>query len=91
MEIGGRRRLLDDVAGAGWYLLSDGPADGAGLARVLDATALGDPDGWLARLLGGRAAVLIRPDRYVYGTATAADDVAALLHDARRRIGLTSI
>ena len=88
VEVDGRRRLLDDVAGAGWYLLSDGPAGGGGLARVLDATTLGDPDGWLARLLGGRAAVLIRPDRYVYGTAATPDDVAALLRDARRRIGL---
>ncbi len=88
VEAGGLRRLLDDVAGPDWYLLSDGPAGGGGLARVLDATTLGDPDGWLARLLGGRAAVLIRPDRYVYGTAATAGDVAALLDDARRRIGL---
>lgn len=88
VETDGRRRLLDDVAGPGWYLLSNGPADGAGLARVVDATRLGDPDGWLCRLLGGAAAVLIRPDRYVYGTATTAMDVAGLLADARRRIGL---
>ncbi|MXV91401.1 MAG: bifunctional 3-(3-hydroxy-phenyl)propionate/3-hydroxycinnamic acid hydroxylase [Acidimicrobiia bacterium] len=88
VEVDGRRRLLDDVAGPGWYLVSDGPADGGGLARVLDATTLGDPDGWLGRLLGGRAAVLIRPDRYVYGTAATAGDVGELLDDARRRIGL---
>ena len=55
---------------------------------VLDATRFGDPDGWLRRLLGGSAALLIRPDRYVYGTAATRDDVAALLDDARRRIGL---
>ena len=88
VEVGGRRCLLDDLAGPGWYLVSDGPADGGGLARVLDATTLGDPDGWLARLLGGAAAVLIRPDRYVYGIAATAGDVAGLLDDARRRIGL---
>ena len=88
VEIDGRRRLLDDVAGPGWYLLSEGPAGGAGLARVLDASRLGDPDGWLARLLDGPSAVLIRPDRYVYGTAATADEVPALLADARRRIGL---
>jgi len=87
VEVDGRRCLLDDVAGPGWYLVSDGPADG-GLATVLDATTLGDPDGWLGRLLGGRAAVLIRPDRYVYGTAATAGDVGELLDDARRRIGL---
>jgi 3-(3-hydroxy-phenyl)propionate hydroxylase len=88
VEAAGRRMLLDDVAGPGWYLLCDGPADGAGLARVLDARRLGDPDGWLARLLGGAAAVLIRPDRYIYGTASTAGEVAGLLADARRRIGL---
>ncbi len=88
VEVDGRRRLLDDVAGPGWYLLSRGPADGAGLARVLDATQLGDPEGWLARLLGGAAAVLIRPDRYVYGTAPTTADVGGLLAAARRRIGL---
>ncbi len=88
VEIDGRRMLLDDLPGPGWYLVSDGPADGAGLARVLDARRLGDPDGWLARLLGREAAVLIRPDRYVYGTAATRDDVAPLLDDARHRIGL---
>ena len=88
VETDGRRCLLDDIAGPGWYLVSDGPADGAGLARVLEATRFGDPDGWLRRLLGGSAAVLIRPDRYVYGTAASRDDVAALLDDARHRIGL---
>jgi len=86
----GERLLLDDLAGPGWYLVSDGPAGGAGLARVVDATRLGDPDGWLARLLGGSAAVLIRPDRYVYGTARTTADVAALLADARRSVGLES-
>ena len=86
VEVSGRRHLLDDVAGPGWYLVSAGAADGAGFARVVDATRLGDPDGWLARLLGGAYAVLIRPDRYVYGTATTPADVAGLLAGARRRI-----
>ena len=86
--VDGARHLLDDVAGPGWYLVSDGPADGGGLARVLDTTRLGDPDGWLRRLLGGAAAVLIRPDRYVYGTAPTTADIAALLDGARRRIRL---
>ena len=38
VEVDGQRLLLDDVAGPGWYLVSNGPADGAGLARVLDTT-----------------------------------------------------
>ncbi len=88
VEVDGQRLLLDDVAGPGWYLVSNGPADGAGLARVLDTTQLDDPDGWLARLTAGFHAVLIRPDRYVYGTAATEAEVAGLLADARRRIGL---
>ena len=88
VQTDGQRLLLDDVAGPGWYLVSNGPADGAGLARVLDTTLLGDPEGWLGRLTAGVHAVLIRPDRYVYGTAAAAAEVAGLLADARRRIGL---
>ena len=87
-ETDGQRRLLDDVAGPGWYLVSNGPADGAGLARVLDTAQLGDPDGWLARLTAEAYAVLVRPDRYVYGTAATAADVAGLLANARLRIGL---
>lgn len=88
VEINGQGMLLDDLAGPGWYLVSDGPADGAGFATVLDARTFGDPAGWLARLLGGAAAVLIRPDRYVYGTAATPADVAGLLAGARRKIGL---
>ena len=89
VEAGGRRMLLDDVAGTGWYLVSDGPADGAGLAACAGRDTARRP----RRLAGpaccvARAAVLIRPDRYLYGTAATSGDVATLLDDARRRIGL---
>ena len=51
---GGRRRLLDDVAGPGWYLVSDGPADGGGLATGAGrhhGSAI--PTAGSQRLLGG--------------------------------------
>jgi 3-(3-hydroxy-phenyl)propionate hydroxylase len=50
-----------------------------GYVRVVDASALDDVDGWVARLLGGRFAVLARPDRYVFGVAATPTDVPALL------------
>ena len=40
----------------------------------------------MERLLGGGHAVLIRPDRYVFGTAETAADVEPLLDSARRAV-----
>jgi hypothetical protein len=56
--------------------------------RVVDTGVLGDPDGWLARLLGPNAAVLIRPDRYVFGVAPTAADAPALVVRAALALGL---
>ena len=90
---GGREGLFDDVVGAGWQLLLRDGTDVLPLARlrlpgivVADFGSRGntvDLDGtyenWFARL--GAAAILVRPDFYVFGTCCAAD-VSALLASA---------
>jgi 3-(3-hydroxy-phenyl)propionate hydroxylase len=95
--INGERRLLDDVTGGGWRLFV-----AAGLARaarqavavlapivvtVVDVGTISD-DGTLARWLRDRgvAAVLVRPDAYVFGTA--AEDVAMLCRAAAEALML---
>ena len=75
---------LDDLAGPGWYLVTRGGAPATGPVTVVDATTLTDPDGWLDRLLAGNQAVLIRPDRYVYGVAATEKDVDQLLRSAHQ-------
>ena len=91
----GREGLLDDVVGPGWQLLLRDSIDvpspaGIRLPRLVVA-AFGpggdtvDLDGtyanWFARL--GAAAVLVRPDFYVFGTSSAAY-VSALLASAEQ-------
>ena len=44
---------------------------------VTDPASFADPAAW-AIWLGAASAVLIRPDRYVFGTGTVADLLAAL-------------
>lgn len=75
-EVAGETRRLDDVLGDGPWLISRTPADGA---ISLDdprlspfAISLGD---WLGKRQA--AAVLVRPDRYVFGTGAAKDLAAA--------------
>ena len=90
---GGREGLFDDVVGAGWQLLLRDGTDMPPLGRrrlpgivVADFGPSGDTidlDGtyetWFARL--GAAAVLVRPDFYVFGTSSLAE-VGALLASA---------
>ncbi|MBU7598800.1 bifunctional 3-(3-hydroxy-phenyl)propionate/3-hydroxycinnamic acid hydroxylase [Streptomyces sp. P38-E01] len=65
---------------------ADGRADGGAVPRESDS--LLDIDGfylpWLASL--GARAVLVRPDHYVYGAASDAEGVAALLRDLTARL-----
>ncbi|PWC36008.1 bifunctional 3-(3-hydroxy-phenyl)propionate/3-hydroxycinnamic acid hydroxylase [Azospirillum sp. TSO35-2] len=74
-------RRLDDVTGAGAVLVAE-PALVAGLrvpATVALVTTADAPDaaGHLARF--GARAVLLRPDRYILGTAETAEGLADLL------------
>src|SRR5579884_3599022 len=89
-------RLLDDVGGVGWRLVTvDTEADVPDPAALEWFAAIGGrvlrlpPDervgrGWLAR--HGANWALQRPDFYLYGTAAGADAAAELLTDLRWRL-----
>jgi 3-(3-hydroxy-phenyl)propionate hydroxylase len=94
---GPRRQRMDTVAGHGWRLvLSSGqaaPANAVGLPW-LRAVALGTPgaretdgvvDAWFHR--HGCIAALVRPDHYVYGVATSAEDLTALVTEWATQLG----
>ena len=102
LEIGGREGLLDDLAGGGFTLLCrDGRSLATlepGQRRLLErlgvrTVALGDEtldvDGrtsaWLAE--HRTAAVLVRPDLYVFGSARDAGELPALLDDLAAALG----
>lgn len=89
----GEPKRMDDVLGSGWLLVLDRHADAALLqqARVqarpgLTVVQLGTPgctetEGVLARWFErqGCSAALVRPDHYVYGVASDAQQLAAQL------------
>lgn len=91
VEIGGRRGLFDEVLGSGWAALSleeDG-AVRASVGRfpvdVEPGDQLLDVDGVYAAWFAENrvAAVVVRPDFYVYGTATDPSGIATLLDGLR--------
>ena len=81
-------RLLDDHVGYGWALLLHPGAEALigrrahGWIEANRASVIADPavSAWLDEI--GAAAALIRPDRYVLGTATTAAGLATLLDSA---------
>lgn len=85
MLVDGAPRGLDDVLGRGAWLIVDGPVPApASEATFLKALSLADPrvDPFrdkLRKWLAARAvaSVLVRPDRYVFGTGDPAQLVAA--------------
>lgn len=85
-------RWLDDVIGPGWALLlrrgSDLPAGTLAAAEALDARVITEPgdriDAWLAER--GLAALLLRPDRYVYGAGSELSDLPWLLERRRQAL-----
>ncbi len=95
VESGGRDGLLDDVIGRGFVLLVDGSAAAALRADARGAfeamggriAGLGDDvrdldgrfTGWLRA--HGAAAVIVRPDYYVFGAVASPADVPLLIDD----------
>jgi len=77
----GRRTRLDDILGDGWAMISRTPVEG--VDALVIGTDLHDTDGVLSAWLTAfdSDAVLLRPDRYVFGVATGTS--AAALMDAR--------
>ena len=89
----GRRRLLDELLGDRFALLSMAPvppeaeawADATG-ARVLElGREFEDSDGTLTQWFDtfGCVAAVVRPDRYVYGVAGTAHEIRGLLQRCR--------
>ncbi|MFF7334981.1 bifunctional 3-(3-hydroxy-phenyl)propionate/3-hydroxycinnamic acid hydroxylase [Streptomyces sp. NPDC008150] len=72
----GDRRLLDDLAEAGVRVVVPGRRAADHPRAVVVQDVDGTYRGWLAEL--GCSAVVVRPDFYVYGTASGSDAVAAL-------------
>jgi 2-polyprenyl-6-methoxyphenol hydroxylase-like FAD-dependent oxidoreductase len=92
-DAAGRRGRLDEVVGYGWTLLVDAGAvgdvpDADGLRVVRLGTEVTDVDGtyksWFAELGTDVAAVVVRPDFYVYGTATDAASTHELVEALTR-------
>ncbi|MFT4251010.1 MAG: bifunctional 3-(3-hydroxy-phenyl)propionate/3-hydroxycinnamic acid hydroxylase [Caulobacter sp.] len=86
-RVGAERRLLDEALGEGFAVIAREPVPAApafarigGTIHVL-GQGLDDVDGALAAWLDtkGAAAVLLRPDRYVYGIAETASALPALI------------
>lgn len=91
--VDGDKQRMDDVLGCGWRLVIDRHADAAlrQQARVLarpglTVVQLGTPDGteaegvlqrWFERQ--GCSAALVRPDHYVYGVASSAQELSEQL------------
>ena len=85
---GGERRRIDDVAGFVPMLISRSAvaddtsqfeAEGGYVASLADGTIL-DADGAVAALLEGHDAILVRPDRYIFGRGSVASLMASWRH-----------
>lgn len=72
-------RRIDDVIGLAPYLVvtGDKPSGFAGDGHVFAMTELADAHGALAAMLGDAPAILIRPDRNVFGAGAASELLAA--------------
>jgi 3-(3-hydroxy-phenyl)propionate hydroxylase len=88
-RLAGDGRLMDEVAGRGWRLVTDGhlAADAEPGLTLVDLGRTPEAEGvvalWLQR--HGVHAALVRPDHYTYGAAADAAGLAALLAQWRGR------
>lgn len=77
------RRRIDDEAGLAALLVARGDVGGMGASftarggRLIDVAHLADAEGDLAALMGEAEAVLVRPDRHIFGCGDAAPLLAA--------------
>jgi 2-polyprenyl-6-methoxyphenol hydroxylase-like FAD-dependent oxidoreductase len=101
VRLGARRGRLDDLIGKTFVLLArhapDLAPDHAELlervgGRVVALDEIQDLDGRLTAWLDEHhvAAVLVRPDSYVFGAAEAPEDVPALLSELRAQLSITN-
>lgn len=94
VPVGAHRRRFDDVTGAGPLLVSVGDLAGGPVPDGVGTVSLGrlgDPDGFYARWFGehGRDVVLVRPDRYVFGSASDPGGAAELADRWKALLGGT--
>lgn len=89
---GAARVLLDAVSGVGWRVVVDGKLPDGCVAAAQDlgltiieigGIGIEECDGVVARWFAGNDshAALVRPDHYVFATASTADQLAAQLHE----------
>ena len=84
----GQRILLDRVGGNDWYLVSSGPSiKKRSWCQMISKRDLGGHDREVDLLLKGNDAVLIRPDRYIFGFAKE-EKINDLLDDSEKNMGM---
>lgn len=95
MRRNGERLRFDEVVGEGWLLVVD-PAMSQPRLPMLNVVAVGangllEEESILSRWMNKNdcSAVLVRPDRYVFGAADNEVDLAGLLAEWQERMGQT--
>ena len=88
MSHGGQKILLDRVGGNDWYLVSSQPSKKTRTwCQTISKRDLDDDSREIDLLLNGNDAVLIRPDRYIFGFAEE-EKIKDLLDEAEKKMGM---